>query len=247
MGNVTIEQIHTLWLAAEALVNDCPEPCWGLAQGLSEMAEQLVQAEPELGWPAGACAGCGGEAGRHAAGCIHAFDGAAEPDEGGEMVIEQAVPLGERCPFCGVGCGRHILGCACAERMPFEMMAGILRKAASFLSQTPGSRAAAQTVKAVQTVAEIVDVHAANGSAALGLHPKKLAQLYAAAQTLQRAQGGADLGTSLWYVADTFRWWDERMQPAQETDDPFGTEPRSAQDRGDNDQGFLDIMSGMGW
>ena len=73
MGSLTIEKIRTLWQAAEALVHDCPEPCWGLAQRLSEMAEQLVQAEPELGWPAGACAGCGGRGG-HQVWCIHAFE-----------------------------------------------------------------------------------------------------------------------------------------------------------------------------
>lgn len=88
MGKATItqEMIASLWTAAAALVEECAEPCWGLAQGLSQLAEQVaLEAGVEID-PSGlifeyCCPGCGKYGGEHAAWCIHAFErSAAEPE-----------------------------------------------------------------------------------------------------------------------------------------------------------------------
>lgn len=80
MDNVTQEQIDMLRKAAAALVEDCAEPCWGLAQGLSQLAEQLMQPIEShmisMGFgESSCCLACGEYKGiGHRVWCIYAYD-----------------------------------------------------------------------------------------------------------------------------------------------------------------------------
>ena len=97
--NVSREEIELLRASANSLIEDTAEPCWGLAQRLSQLAERLViesgQAPAAFGngvilsegaaWLGGfmpeCCPACGEWAGQHAAWCIHAHEGQAEQPE----------------------------------------------------------------------------------------------------------------------------------------------------------------------
>lgn len=77
------DEIKALRAGAAALVEDTAEPCWGLAQRLSEIAERLVSEAVSSGAypacfappaPALLCLACGRAGGHHENWCIHAHE-----------------------------------------------------------------------------------------------------------------------------------------------------------------------------
>jgi hypothetical protein len=126
MRYLTREQIDTLRKAAAALVEECTEPCWGLAQGLSELAEQLVLSTEEapdlfadrIG-EASCCPACGEYWGKHEAWCIHAHEQIVAEPQGEQIVVGKiyyetpesfcSYPGPRQCSNCeraGSNCGR---------------------------------------------------------------------------------------------------------------------------------------------
>lgn len=84
VGEIGRAEVVLLRAAAEALVEDCPEPRWGLAQELSLLCEAMVRASPELSAGEAGCAACGEGGGGHCNWCIHAFVRPARADDAGE-------------------------------------------------------------------------------------------------------------------------------------------------------------------